>query len=210
MIRKSIRCALLFAAIALALETAVGQPAAPDKIIIREKNGTNKSYEGSLKVGPAGYQIVSPEGKPLATVYPTDIVRVVPGELVGIDRADLLAQISLEDKKTRKDNEGARLGYAAMLQKAANAPPKTKNYLSFRKALLSTRILDESDDDEWTKQIEPVTKEWDTFLNDYKTGWEIWIAARTYARLTTELGKFHDIEKMWRAMGAKEVDLPAD
>ncbi len=211
MIRQSIRGAAILAAIALLLDAATGQqPGAPDKLVVRDKTGATKNYEGFIKVTPGGYQIVSPEGKPIMIVAAGDIVKVIPGDLVGVDRPDMLGLLSLEDKKNKKDYEAARLGYIQLIQKAAAAPPKSKMFLAYKKAWLSTKILDESDDDEWNKQVDSVSKEWNDFLNDYKTSWETWYAARTYARLNIELNKYRDIENMWKRMGAKEVELPAD
>lgn len=211
MVRLWMRGTVLLAAIALLLNSVGAQPPAnPDKIVIREKNGATKNYDGSIKVTPGGYQLVTPEGKAIMTVAMSDIVKVIPGDLAGVERNSLLAVLSLEDKKTRKDYEQARLGYVEMIQKAGGAPPKTRQYLAYKKASLSTKILDESDDDEWAKQVEGVSKEWGDYLNDYKTGWEVWHAARTYARLNTELSKFRDIENMWKRMTGKEIELPAD
>jgi hypothetical protein len=209
--RQLIRGAVVLAAIALLLDSALGlQQGATDKIVVREKNGSTKNYDGTLKAVEAGYQILSSDGKAMATVSPVDIVKVIPGDLVGADRPSLLSNLSLEDKKTRKDNEVARLGYLEMIQKAGGAPPKTKQFLAYKKAWLSTKILDESDDDEWAKQIDGAIKEWGDYLNDYKTGWEQWHAARTYVRLNLELSKFREIENMWKHMAAKDVELPAD
>jgi hypothetical protein len=211
MIRQLVRGVVVLAAIALLLDSAVGrQQGNADKIVVREKNGSTKNYEGTLKFVETGYQILNSESKATATIAPIDIVKVIPGDLVGADRPSLLSQLSLEEKKTRKDNETARLGYIEMIQKAGGAPPKTKQFLAFKKAWLSTKILDESDDDEWAKQIDGVVKEWGDYQSDYKTGWEQWYAARTYARLNAELGKFRDIETMWKRTSAKEVELPVD
>ncbi|HEV3440003.1 MAG TPA: hypothetical protein VG122_21730, partial [Gemmata sp.] len=107
MIRQAVRGMVILASIVLLLDIAIGQPSgSPDKVVIRDKDkkdGSTKTYEGTLKVGPGGLQLMSPEGKVLAVVSPADIVRVIPGDLVGVDRGDMLAQLALEDnKKTRK------------------------------------------------------------------------------------------------------------
>jgi len=215
MIRQAVRGIVILASIVLLLDVAIGQPSgSPDKVVIRDKDkkdGSTKTYEGTLKVGPGGFQLMSSDGKVLAVVSPADIVRVIPGDLVGVDRGDMLAQLALEDnKKTRKDYEKAVLGYKAMLDKAASAPPKTKQFLAFKKAQLSTKLLDESDDEEWAKLIDPTLKEWDDYLDAYKTGWEVWPAARTNARLYTELNKFKEAGKLWKQLAGKDYELPAD
>ena len=58
--------------------------------------------------------------------------------------------------------------------------------------------------------MEPVAKEWDDFINDYKTGWELWSAAQTAARLYTGLNKYRDAERMWKRLAGKDYELPAD
>jgi hypothetical protein len=213
MLHQAARAAVVLTAIVLVINAATGQPAGqPDKVTVRDKkDGSTKNYDGSLKfAGPAGLQVVSPDGKVLATVSPADIVKVSPGDMAGVDRGAVLAQLSLEDKKNRKDYETARLGYIEMIQKAGTAPPKTKEYLAYKKALVTTKILDEADDDEWSKQAEPTAKEWGDFISEYKTGWEIWPAARACTRLYTELKKFREVENVWKQVTGKDVELPAD
>jgi hypothetical protein len=211
MIRKVVCTTLMLAAIAAAINSASGQPAGNlDKYYIRDKTtGNVKSYDGTVKVGPAGYQIVNAEGKLVTTFHPSELVKYTPGDLVGVERADVLAQLNLEEK-TRKDKEAARVGYIGMVQKAASAPAKTKQYLSFKKAWITTKILDESEDEEWAKTIEPAVKEWDDFLNEYKTGWEIWTAAHTLSRLYAEQNKFKEASSLWRRLSQKDYELPAD
>lgn len=215
MYAKLVRGSLLLMGCAIVLNAATAQQptTTPDKIVVRDKDkkdGSTKTYDGILKPAPAGYQIISADGKVLATVSPVDIVKVTPGDPTGVDRLALLAMINTEEKKTRKDYETAKLGYIDLIAKAASAPPKTKQYLAFKKALVSTHILDELDDDEWSKQVEPVSKEWSEFLSEYKTGWELWPAARTCARLYAETNKYAEVEKIWKQLTAKEVELPAD
>jgi hypothetical protein len=211
MIRTATGGFAIFAATALLAGAAAGQAPTPDKIYVRDKAGAVKSYEGILKFSPTGYQIFSPEtNKVVAQVSPVDIVKLVPGDLPGSDRSAAVGLLPLEEKKTRKDYEAARLNYSELLQKAAAAPPKTKQYLAFKKAMMFTRVLDDADDDEWSKQVDPLIKEWAAFLNDYRSGWEIWPAARIEARLLTETGRFDELEKLWRRMQAKDVELPPD
>lgn len=211
MIRQAFRGVLAIAAIAIVLQTVEGQQPATDKIVVRLKDGSTKSHDGILKFGPAGFQIVGADGKLITTVSPADVVKVTPGDLPGVDRPAILAQISLEEKKTKKDFEAARLGYADMLKKAGSAPEKTKRYLSFKLALTSTKLADDAADDEgWAALADTAVTEWDTFLGDYRTGWEIWPAARACARLRIEQKKFDKVPQIWAAMSKKEVELPAD
>ena len=64
-------------------------------------------------------------------------------------------------------------------------------------------------DDDKAGGCEIATKEWNGFLTDYKTGWEIWPAARSLARLHVELNKYDEAAKMWGRM-AKNPELPPD
>ena len=212
MIRQAKRGAVLLAGMMVLFQVArAQQPTPTEKVTIRDKkDGAVRTYDGILKFSAAGFQILSSDGKVLTVVSPVDIVKVVPNDLVGVERATLQSQVRLEDNKTRKDNEAARLGYIDLIQKTASAPPKTKQYLAFKKAVLSTRILDESDEEEWAKQVVPVAKEWVDFLSEYKTGWEIWPAARTCARLYIEMNKYDELTRMLKQLGAKDVELPAD
>jgi hypothetical protein len=84
----------------------------------------------------------------------------------------VLALISSEEKKTKAEYEKAKLGYADLQKKAVNAPERTKRYVDFKLALMTTRVADESADDEnWGALAAEAVKAWSGFLADYKTGW---------------------------------------
>ncbi len=199
----------------------LGQPPdTPPKIVVRDKkDGTNKTYDGNLKFGPTGFQIVSADNKKvLATIAPGDLVKYTPGELPGLERGIVLAQISLEDKKTKKDYETAKLGYEDMRKKSASVPEPSKRYLDFKIAMMATKVADESADDEgWATLADAAAKTWTGFLGDYKTGWEVWPAAKTNARLLVEvhrsddskMNKYDEIARLWRNI-AKTAELPTD
>jgi hypothetical protein len=213
MIRPAARAITILAVLELFLGVATGQPGAiVDRIVVRDKDkkdGSTRNLDGTLKFGAAGIQVIASDGKVQATVSPVDIVRVIPGDLPGVERSELLSLVTLEDKRTRADNEKARLAYKTLLG-AKGATPKTKQYVTFKTNLLSTRILDESDDEEWSKQASVVAKEWDDYLNEYKAGWEIWPAARMDARLYVELSQYREVEKVWKPLTGKDYELPVD
>src|SRR5262245_33860140 len=119
MIRQAVRGLVAVLALALVLSGAVGQqPPTPDKFVVRDKkDGTNKTDEGTAKFAAAGLQIIGEGNKVLATVSPESIVKYTPGELVGVDRATVLALIGSEDKKSKADYEKAKLGYAELQRK---------------------------------------------------------------------------------------------
>ena len=206
MIHQMARGATLLAAIVLLINSASGQ-GGPERIVVRDKkDGSTKSYDGTLKFGAVGLQIVGAEGKVLGEISPADIVKVVPGDLPGLENKDKFSLVQLEDKHTRKDNEAARQGYIDLIQKGGNLTAKTKQYLVFKKALTGTRILDDAEDEEFAKQADAMVKEWVDYLAEYKTGWEIWLAARTTARLNIELNKYADVERVWKQLTGKDFE----
>jgi hypothetical protein len=216
MIRQAIRGVVALAAVALVLEAVrAQQPTAADKVSVREKDkkdGSVRTIDGKLTLRPAGLQVLSADGKTvLATLSFGDIVKIVPGDLAGVERGAMLGALANEDKKTRKDYEAAHVTYKDLKQKAGTgAPEATKRHLEYRLALMTTRIADESGDDEkWHEQAEAAVKEWSGFLTGYKSGWEVWHAARTSARLYAELNKFDEAAKMWSRI-ATNPELPPD
>lgn len=203
-------------AVMLVIATGAGQqPAAVlDRVTVRstaKKDGSTVIHEGKLKLSPVGLQVFSGEKLDKATTISfADIVKFEPGDLPGVNREDMLSQLKLEGNRARKDCETARGVYVNMLKKAAGAPESTKRHLEYRIALMSTKIADLSGDDEkWAELAEVAVKEWTSFLTGYRSGWEIWPAARTQARLFVEQGKFDEAAKLWGRM-AKNPELPPD
>ncbi|MBA4190416.1 MAG: hypothetical protein C0467_20705 [Planctomycetaceae bacterium] len=186
--------------------------ATPDKIYIRDKkDGSIKNLEGNLVFTPTGIQIQAPDKKVLAIVAPADVVKVVPGEMAGVERGEVLKLVGLEDKKTKPDYAAARLGYLDMKKKAATAPEKTKRYLDFKIALMASRVADETGyDEDWSKVAVEAAKGWGDFVAEHKTGWEVWVASRAGARIYSELNKFDEVARIWNRMTKKEVNLPPD
>src|SRR3954464_1740127 len=116
MMRQAGRGALALVLIAAVLDSAgLGQPPAnPDKVYYRDRKdpgGAPKSTEGELKFSPAGYQVLV-NGKVATTISPSDIVRVVPGDLVDPLRKEADPFQKLEDKR---EWEKARVGYDDLL-----------------------------------------------------------------------------------------------
>jgi hypothetical protein len=209
---KAIRWLVALAAVTVVIEGAVGQPAGtPDKVTVRIKDGSTRNYDGTLQFGPVGLQIIGADKKVLATIAPADVVKVAPGEMQGVERGVVLGLLSTEEKKTKADYEKAKLGYADLQKKAVNAPERTKRYVDYKLALMTTKVADESADDEnWSALATDAVKAWSGFLADYKTGWELWPAAHTQARLQAELGKFDDAARTWNRLTKKEAELPPD
>src|SRR2546423_1848398 len=101
MTRQAARGALALVLVAARLDSAGrGQTGTGDKLYYRDrKENKERTAEGELKMTPAGLQVVA-GGKVTATVSPTDIVKVVPGDLPGMDRLkDVLPALNLEDKR---------------------------------------------------------------------------------------------------------------
>ena len=216
MIRQMIRVAVVALGVALLIDAASGrQPAtAPDRIIVRgsaKKDGSTATHEGKLKLSPVGLQVLSGEKLDKATTISfADVVKIEPGDLPGVNREDMLSQLKLESNRNRKDYETAKGVYANLLKKAASAPEPTRRHLEYRHAMMSTKIADVSADDEkWAELAEVAVKEWTGFLTGYKSGWEVWPAARSLARLFVEQNKYDECAKLWGRM-AKNPELPPD
>src|SRR5262245_16878171 len=150
MIRRAIRGVVALAAGVLLLEAAGAQQATADKVFVRDKDkkdGSTKSIDGKLALRPAGLQVLGTDGKALLTLTFADIVKFVPGDFPGVDRAAMRDNgVASEEKKTREGYEAARLVYKEQQKKATS--PEGKRHLEYRIALMSTRIADDRGDDE--------------------------------------------------------------
>jgi hypothetical protein len=211
MMRTALRGLAILAVLALAIDAAGGQPAAADKVVLREKkDGTVKTYDANLKLGPGGLQVIGAGNKLIATIAPEDLVRFVPGDLPGVDRNTVLNLISAEEAKGKPDYKKMQVGYADLQKKAAGAPEATRRYLDFKLATAATKVADESGDDEkWDELADVAAKAWAGFLGEYKASWETWPATRTQSRLLVELKKYDELARLW-GRTAKLADLPAD
>ncbi len=199
--RKFIAATLALACGA-ALVTA--QAPQPDRVEVRNrKDGSIKSYSGKLTLSSAGFEI---KDKQTILLDYDDIVKIIPGELPGVDYLLFKAALNSEEKKTAKDYEAARNTYDDLLRKAKNAPEFSKRHLEFRIALMSTRIADSADSPAtWRGLAEAAAKQWNTFFAGYSSGWELWPAARTLARLNVELGQHADNARLWSRIGKLEL-----
>jgi hypothetical protein len=209
--RQAIRGLVLLGLLTLVADSTVrGQPAPADKITVRDrKDGSTKTYDGQFKVGPGGFQVFGGEkfDKVIATITPDDIIKVVIGELPSVERSVILG---LNAKEEKKDYDGARVGYQDLFKKSAGAPEKSKRYLQFKVAYLNNKIVDDLDADKgWKAKAEDAVKTWADFLQDYKSGWELWPAVRSCTRLQIELGKHDDAARTWSRL-SKNTDMPPD
>jgi hypothetical protein len=210
MMRQAIRGLVLLGVLTLVADSTVRGQNTPDKVTVRDrKDGSNKTYDGQFRVGPAGFQVFGGEkfDKVVATVAPDDIVKIAIGDLPSVDRDTIRAITTKEEKK---DYDGARLGYQDLLKKAAGAPERTKRYLEFKVAVSNHKIVDELDADKgWKTKAEDAAKVWGDFLRDHKSGWELWPAVRATTRLQIELGKYDDASRVWGRL-SKNAEMPPD
>jgi hypothetical protein len=180
-----------------------------DKVTVRErKDGAAKTFEGTLTVGPDGFQVVGADKKVVATVHPDDVVKVAIGDLPGVDRGSILSLVVKEEKR---DWDGARLGYAELARKPG-LPERSRRYLEFKKAMMANKIVDETDADKgWDKKADACIDDWTQFLalEDTKFGWEQWLAVRACTRLQIERGKVDDAARAWGRV-AKNPHMPPD
>lgn len=222
MVRQFACGAVALLLLAIALETTRAQPAGADRIYYRDpanREGPARSAEGELKASPAGYQLIS-EGKVKAVLSPSDIVRVIPNNLPGVDKADIEAQRSLE---INEEWEKARQGYEEMTKKVKNPQAKTRRYLDYKLAITSARAADETaDETAWNTKAKQAVDLLDQYLIANPDGWEMWSAARTAAHLQMArmersrdgekdktLRFFDDAARTWGRV-VRSADIPAD
>lgn len=192
---------------ALVLAAAIrGQPPAnPDRVYVRDKanrDAAPRAVDGELKASAAGFQVVA--GARATPVSPADIVRVVPGEVPGIDRKDITDQANLEEKR---EWAKARDGYAKLREKAGE---KAKRFLDFKLAYTSAKAADDTPDEGgWKEKAEAAAGLLTQFGAAHAGGWEAWPAGRASARLFAELGQHAKAAEAWNRLG-KAADLPAD
>lgn len=207
MIRQAARGAFVLLLIAAVLDASRAQPPMnPDKVYYRDKkDGAIRSADGELKPGPAGFQVGT--GKNVIAISPGDIVRVVPGDMPPLDRKDILAQVSFEE---RKEWGKARDGYLELKKNAKAPPEKVNRFLEYKIAQTSARAADDAKDVEsWQPQAEAAVKLLESFMVGTTSGWEVWSAARLASGLEVELGKFNEMASMWGKL-ANTKDAPAD
>ena len=216
--------ALLLAFLTLLDSTGRGQPASTiDRVYYRDKkDGQIKEVDAELKVAPGGYQVVTADKKVAALVSATDIIRVIPADIPGFDLKTIREPATIESKR---EWEKARVIHAEMAKKSASASEKVRKYLEFRVAYTSARAADDAADyaAAQAKGAEAV-KLLDNFLTANKTGWEVWAAGSTCARMqvsevtvtadkegekSTERRHFEEASRSWGKV-AKATDLAAD
>jgi hypothetical protein len=205
--RQAIRGLVLIGLLAAALDGRAAAQNVADKVTVRDrKDGATKTYEGTLTVSAAGFQVVNADKKAVGTFAPDDVVKLAVGDLPGVDRGAILALNKAEEERKW---DAARAGYAEQLKKPALAD-RSKRYLEFKRALMTSRIADETDADKgWKELADKAIQEWTAFLPDAAGGWEVWPAVRACTRLQAERGKFDDAARAW-ARVAKNDNLPPD
>lgn len=206
--RQAIRGLLLFGLLVVVVTSTGRAQNIPDKVTVRGKDGASKSYDGTLTLTPAGFQVISADKKVLVTAAPDDILKVAIGDLPGLDRNVIL---NATTKEGNKEYDAARAIYQDQLKKSG-IPDRTKRYLEFKKLQMTNKIVDElSADKGWKEQAEKCVGDWNSFLiaEDTKSGWEQWPATRACTRLQIELGKYEDASRAWSRVN-KNKNMPAD
>jgi hypothetical protein len=206
--RQAIRGLVMFGLLTLVVDSARAQNIL-DSVTVRDrKDGTTKTYTGTLRVGPTGFEIVNAEKKTIANINPDDITKMLIGDLPGVDRTQIQAANSKEEKK---EWSAARDIYAEQLKKAVGQE-RSKRFLEFKKVLMTNRIVDETDADKgWKEKADECIKDWNSFLlaPDTKLGWEQWPAVRAMTRLQIERGKYEDAATAWGRVSGNTNMPPA-
>lgn len=197
-----------FFAVGLSTSMSLAQAPTPDRVEVRDrKDGSIKALTGKLTLTKNGLQLVGTDKKAVLLNF-EDILRIVPGELPGVDRLTFNSAFNAEEKRTSKDYESARTIYADLQKKAAD--PAAKRQLEYRLALVATHLADlEGEGLKWKELAEAAIKEWEGFLLNHSAGWEVWLAARNAARLYVELGRYDAAARLWNRV-QKLPELPGD
>lgn len=203
--------ALVLAAGVLGAAGQARQGGIPDKVYVRDKkDGSQRAKDGTLKVTPAGYEIVPPgagKGEPVA--FP-DIIRLVPGEasVPGLDRQkDVNSTLVLEEKR---EFDKALLAYQDMKKRLPTAQEKTKRFLDFKVATLTARVADETPYEAgWKDRAEDAVKLLKGYTLGYPGGWEAWPAGSALARIQGELGRHGDAADTWAKLAKDAAGVPA-
>lgn len=219
---RSLFCAaaLVAACCALLESTGRGQPASTsDRVYYRDKkDGQIKEVDAELKAAPGGYQVVTPDKKVAAIISAADIIRVIPADIPGYDLKTIREPATLEAKR---DWDKARLIHTEMAKKATGANEKVRKYLEFRIAITAARGADDTADEAASQsKAGEAIKLLENFLTGNKTGWEVWAAGSTCARLQvsettkdadkgTERRHFDEASRSWGKV-AKAADLAPD
>lgn len=224
MLRQATRGVIALVLFAAVLDSAgrARQPAAADRVFYRDKkDGVVRNVAGELKPTPTGYQVYSAtDKKVVATVSPADVIRVAPGEIPGYEPTAVTDLVKLEDAGQW---EKARATYQEMFNKAKSAPEKVRKYLEFRVGIAAAHAADAAADEAAARaKGEEAVKLLDNFLTGYKTGYEVYPAAETAARLQlslverkkdgdkeTERRQFDEAARTWGKL-AKNAGLPPD
>jgi hypothetical protein len=225
MLRSSIGAGLVLAA-AFAVLQSVGfaQPgASSDRVYWRDKkDGQLKESDGELKAAPGGYQIVGSDKKIVAVVSAVDLIRVIPSDIQGYDLKSIREPATLESKR---EWEKAKVIHLEMQKKLTGASEKVRKYLEFRIAMTSAKAADDTPDEaaSQAKAGESI-KLLDGFLAANKSGWEVWAAGSTSARMhvsevtaekaaegerANERRHFDEAARAWSKI-AKAADLAPD
>jgi hypothetical protein len=187
------------------------QPGIPDKVYVRDKkDGTLRSRDGSLKVTPAGYELVPPGGGKGEQVAYADIIRVLPGEanLPGLDRQkDVNSTLVLEEKR---EFDKALLAYRDIKARMPGADAKTKRFLDFKIATMSAKVADDSGPESgWPARAEEAVKLLKGFTAANPGGWESYPAGSTLARIQAEQGKYAEAADTWAKLAKDAAGVPA-
>jgi hypothetical protein len=167
---------------------AFGQGGGADKVTYRDRaDGKIVTETAEVKESPKGIEIIV-GGKAKGGVAASDILKLEPTVLAGVNMPEVLAARSLEDNK---DLTKAAAAFGDLVKKAgANAPERTKRYLLFREAIAVTKLADAKPAAEFDAEAKKALEKWGALTTISRKSWEIWPVAKTTARLQAELGDY--------------------
>ena len=193
--RRAYRLLLAFGLAALAFApTALGQQGALDKVHYRAADGKVVAVDAEIKESAAGVQLLTGSK---ALIAPADVIRIDYGDPKGVAKADQFAAITLEDGR---DPVKARDAYAELLKKAgANAPEKTKRYLTFREAIWTGKAADAKTGDEFQAEAPKAAEKLANFARANKKSWEVWPTARPPSGCTRSWATTPSPRRSWKS-----------
>ena len=200
---------LFVIALAVSPKSLAQQPGSVDKVTFRDRTQDGKIVTDTfeIKESSKGVEIIV-GGKTKSMISPADIVKIDYGSPAGINKADQLKAMAMEDTKNAVESLRE---YSDLVKKAtaANAPEKTRRFLLIREAQWMTKIADTKMGEDFKTEASKALEKWLTVKGMSKKSWEIWPVARTAARLQIELGKYTEAAATLQELG-NVADLPKE
>jgi hypothetical protein len=185
-----------------------GQPPAAggvEDVTYRAADGKVVEISTEIKESAAGVALIV-GGKAKDVISPAAIIKVEPKTLPGIDAVAFGLARNLEKGP---DLAKTLTEYGKLMKNIAAAPERSRRYVTFKEAMLTVKYADQKTGDEFKAEATKAVIKIAGFARANKKSWEVWPAARTAARIYTELGQYRDSATVLDDLSATP-DLPKD